>query len=170
MRPPAGLGAARAAALPGALAAEDTDAVYASTPVRTRRTAAARGLEVIVRDGVREPSAGDLETLPGLTGLRMPAGQSGEAPGRRRRGGRRGRRERCRGEGRAPGARPSIRLPLGPGAAQNACPWDIWKQRTSNTTSPTGGRCWAMSPSGSARAPPSPWSDRTAPARPRCSG
>ncbi|MEU3413552.1 hypothetical protein ABZ760_20185 [Streptomyces sp. NPDC006658] len=35
MRPPTGLGAARAAAPPGVLAAADTDSVYASTPVRT---------------------------------------------------------------------------------------------------------------------------------------
>jgi probable phosphoglycerate mutase len=99
------LGAAQAAALPGALAAEDIDALYASTLVRTQQTAAplaaARGLEVIVRDGIRELSAGDLEMLPGHTprgrrylrtafawasgdtALRMPGGESGaEALGR----------------------------------------------------------------------------------------
>lgn len=63
------LGERQAAALPEALAGEDIEAVYASTLVRTQLTAAplaaARGLEVIVRDGIREVSAGDLEMLPG---------------------------------------------------------------------------------------------------------
>ncbi|MEU6552009.1 histidine phosphatase family protein [Streptomyces sp. NPDC046915] len=63
------LGERQAAALPEALAGEDIEAVYASTLVRTRLTAAplaaAHGLEVIVRDGIREVSAGDLEMLPG---------------------------------------------------------------------------------------------------------
>ncbi|GAB1338775.1 histidine phosphatase family protein [Streptomyces sp. E-15] len=94
------LGEAQAAALPGALAGEDVEALYASTLIRTQRTAAplaaARGLEVIVRDGIRELSAGDLEMLPGHTpqaerylrtvfawaagdtALRMPGGESGE--------------------------------------------------------------------------------------------
>ncbi|MFH9657726.1 histidine phosphatase family protein [Streptomyces sp. NPDC017248] len=93
------LGEAQAAALPAALAGEDIGALYASTLVRTQRTAAplaaARGLEVIVRDGIRELSAGDLEMLPGHspqgerylrtafawaagdTALRMPGGESG---------------------------------------------------------------------------------------------
>ncbi|MEU2438011.1 histidine phosphatase family protein [Streptomyces rubradiris] len=93
------LGRAQAAALPGALAEEDIDALYASTLVRTQQTAAplaaARGLEVLVRDGIRELSAGDLERLPGRTPeglrylrtafawasgdteLRMPGGESG---------------------------------------------------------------------------------------------
>jgi len=59
------LGRRQAAALPDALAEEDIEAVYASTLVRTQLTAAplaaARGLDVIVRDGIREVSAGDLE-------------------------------------------------------------------------------------------------------------
>ncbi|WP_037858215.1 histidine phosphatase family protein [Streptomyces sp. NRRL S-340] len=63
------LGTRQAAALPEALAGEDIDALYASTLVRTQLTAAplaaARGLDVIVRDGIRELSAGDLELEPG---------------------------------------------------------------------------------------------------------
>ncbi|MCS0599974.1 histidine phosphatase family protein [Streptomyces sp. LP11] len=93
------LGEAQAAALPEALAGEDIDAVYASTLTRTRLTAAplaaARGLQVRVRDGIREVSAGDLEMRPGSspegllylrtafawasgeTALRVPGGESG---------------------------------------------------------------------------------------------
>jgi probable phosphoglycerate mutase len=93
------LGERQAAALPGVLADEDIEALYASTLVRTQLTAAplaaARGLEVRVRDGIREISAGDLEMLPGHseqgerylrtafawaagdTDLRMPGGESG---------------------------------------------------------------------------------------------
>jgi probable phosphoglycerate mutase len=93
------LGERQAAALPEALADEDIGAVYASTMIRTQLTAAplaaARGLDVRVRDGIRELSAGDLEMLPGDsegglrymrtvfawaagdTGLRMPGGESG---------------------------------------------------------------------------------------------
>ncbi|MCF4141175.1 histidine phosphatase family protein [Streptomyces sp. Tue 6430] len=63
------LGERQAAALPEALADEDIDALYVSTLVRTRLTAAplaaARGLDVLERDGIREISAGDLELLPG---------------------------------------------------------------------------------------------------------
>lgn len=94
------LGAQQAAALPDALAGEDIGALYASTLIRTQLTAAplaaARGLPVIVRDGIREVAAGELEMLPGDseqgalymktvfawaagdTGLRMPGGESGE--------------------------------------------------------------------------------------------
>ncbi|AKJ09631.1 histidine phosphatase [Streptomyces incarnatus] len=94
------LGEAQAAALPEALADEDIEALYASTLLRTRLTAAplaaARGLEVIVRDGIREVSAGDLEMLPGEsaegreymrtifawaagdTAPRIPGGESGD--------------------------------------------------------------------------------------------
>ncbi|MFF9622670.1 histidine phosphatase family protein [Streptomyces griseosporeus] len=94
------LGERQAAALPAALAGEDIGAVFASTLVRTQLTAAplaaARGLDVLVRDGIREISAGDLEMLPGdsegarlymttvfawadgETGLRIPGGESGE--------------------------------------------------------------------------------------------
>ncbi|MQY39705.1 PE-PGRS family protein [Streptomyces sp. RB17] len=94
------LGEAQAAALPEALAGEDIEAVYVSTLLRTQLTAAplaaARGLWPIVRDGIREVSAGDLEMLPGEstegreymrtifawaagdTALRVPGGESGE--------------------------------------------------------------------------------------------
>lgn len=93
------LGRAQAAALPEALAGEDIEALYASTLLRAQLTAAplaaARGLEVIVRDGIRELSAGDLEMLPGHspegerylrtvfawaagdTAVRMPGAESG---------------------------------------------------------------------------------------------
>ncbi|MEV0169942.1 histidine phosphatase family protein [Streptomyces sp. NPDC050803] len=93
------LGERQADALPEALADEDIEALYASTLVRTQLTAAplaaARGLDVIVRDGIREISAGDLELLPGDgergelymrtafawsagdSALRMPGGESG---------------------------------------------------------------------------------------------
>lgn len=98
------LGQEQAAAVPDALAGESIDAVYASTLVRAQLTAAplaARlGLEVIVRDGIRELRAGDLEMRgddeadaiylrtafawsAGDTALRMPGGESGvEALGR----------------------------------------------------------------------------------------
>ncbi|MFJ6123729.1 histidine phosphatase family protein [Streptomyces griseoviridis] len=99
------LGERQAHALPDALADEDIEALYASTLVRTQLTAAplaaARGLDVVVRDGIRELSAGDLEMLPGDsergllymrtafawaagdTALRMPGGEDGaEALGR----------------------------------------------------------------------------------------
>ncbi|MFJ9558756.1 histidine phosphatase family protein [Streptomyces fuscichromogenes] len=94
------LGERQAAALPGALADEDIEALYVSTLLRTQLTAAplaaARGLDPIVRDGVREVSAGDLELLPGHsergqeymrtvfawaagdTAPRMPGGESGD--------------------------------------------------------------------------------------------
>lgn len=93
------LGEQQAAALPAALADEDIEALYASTLIRTQLTAAplaaARGLDVLVRDGIREVSAGDLEMLDGHseagrtymetvfawsagdTALRMPGGESG---------------------------------------------------------------------------------------------
>jgi broad specificity phosphatase PhoE len=93
------LGTRQAAALPAALADEDIEALYASTLVRTQLTAAplaaARGLDVLVRDGIREISAGHLEMLPGDTeegqryvrtvfawaagdvDLRLPGGESG---------------------------------------------------------------------------------------------
>lgn len=93
------LGEAQAAALPEALTGEDIEALYVSTLLRTQLTAAplaaARGLDVIVRDGLREITAGELEMLPGDTEqsklymrtafswaagdveLRMPGGESG---------------------------------------------------------------------------------------------
>jgi probable phosphoglycerate mutase len=59
------LGREQAAALPGALAAESIDTLVVSSLVRTHETAAplaaARGLEPIVRPGIREIEAGDLE-------------------------------------------------------------------------------------------------------------
>lgn len=99
------LGERQAAALPEALAGEDIDALYASTLTRTQLTAAplagVRGLDVQVRDGIREVAAGDLEMMPGYseaahtymttlfawaagdTELRMPGGENGvEALGR----------------------------------------------------------------------------------------
>ncbi|MFG2679725.1 histidine phosphatase family protein [Streptomyces sp. NPDC048392] len=92
------LGQEQAAALPDALASEEIDALYASTLVRTRLTAAplasATGLEVRVRAGIRELAAGDLEMRgddeaahtymhtafawsAGDVGLRMPGGENG---------------------------------------------------------------------------------------------
>lgn len=59
------LGLAQAAALPEALGHEPIDGIYASNLVRTQYTAAplaaALGLPVDVRDGLREISAGNLE-------------------------------------------------------------------------------------------------------------
>ncbi|MET8825158.1 histidine phosphatase family protein [Streptomyces sp. NPDC004610] len=94
------LGRRQAAALPGALADEPIEALYASTLTRTQHTAAplaaARGLDIRVRDGLREITAGALEMLPGEsgegerymrtvfawmngdTGVRMPSGESGD--------------------------------------------------------------------------------------------
>lgn len=61
------VGRAQAAALPAALDGAPIDALYASSLVRTQQTAeplaAAHGLEVQARDGLREISAGDLEML-----------------------------------------------------------------------------------------------------------
>jgi probable phosphoglycerate mutase len=95
------LGERQAAALPRALAHEDIQALYASPLLRARLTAAplaaVRGLDVLVRDGIRELSAGDLEMQPGDspegerymrtvfawaagdTGLRIPGGEDGAA-------------------------------------------------------------------------------------------
>ena len=59
------LGLRQAAALPAALAAETIGALFVSTLVRPQLTAAplaaARGLEPVVLDGLREVVAGDLE-------------------------------------------------------------------------------------------------------------
>ncbi|MFF7750806.1 histidine phosphatase family protein [Streptomyces sp. NPDC007971] len=93
------LGERQAAALPEALADEDIEALYVSPLTRTRLTAAplaaARGLDMIIRAGLRELSAGDLEMRPGDspegelylrtvfawaagdTALRIPGGESG---------------------------------------------------------------------------------------------
>ncbi|MFI6697752.1 histidine phosphatase family protein [Streptomyces sp. NPDC050509] len=93
-----GTGERQAAALPAVLADEDIGALYVSTLVRTRLTAAplaaARGLEIRVREGIRELAAGELEMRgdeesvrrylttafawsAGETELRMPGGESG---------------------------------------------------------------------------------------------
>ncbi|MFC9859497.1 MULTISPECIES: histidine phosphatase family protein [unclassified Streptomyces] len=92
------LGLRQAAALPAALAQESIDALYASTLTRTQLTAAPlaaeRGLEVRIREGIREVSAGELEMradeeaieqylttsfawAAGDTARRMPGGESG---------------------------------------------------------------------------------------------
>jgi len=59
------LGQAQAAAVPAALAGEEIDALYVSNLTRTALTAAplaeARGLAPLVREGLREISAGELE-------------------------------------------------------------------------------------------------------------
>lgn len=59
------LGELQAAALPGALAQESIDALYISNLIRTGLTAeplaAARALTPLLRNGLREISAGDLE-------------------------------------------------------------------------------------------------------------
>jgi len=59
------LGRQQAAVVPRSLAEEEIDVVYASTLVRTQQTAepllAERGLELRMREGIREIRAGDLE-------------------------------------------------------------------------------------------------------------
>ncbi|MEV3856449.1 histidine phosphatase family protein [Streptomyces sp. NPDC050095] len=93
------LGLEQAAALPQALARETIDALYASTLTRTQLTAAplaaATGLDVQIRDGLREVAAGDVEMRgdeeavavylttsfawsAGDTGRRMPGGETGD--------------------------------------------------------------------------------------------
>lgn len=92
------LGYQQAAALPEALREEKIDAIYVSSMIRTSLTAAplaeARGLDPILRPGLREVSAGDVEgnvdeasihqyvsTLhawcDGDLDVRMPGGQTG---------------------------------------------------------------------------------------------
>jgi broad specificity phosphatase PhoE len=92
------LGLAQARALPQALADQSIDLVYASTLTRTQMTAAplaaGLGLEVIVRDGLREVTAGEFEMAndeasvqsylatmfawsAGDLDLRMPGGENG---------------------------------------------------------------------------------------------
>ncbi|MFE1954344.1 MULTISPECIES: histidine phosphatase family protein [Streptomyces] len=94
------LGQRQAAALPGALAEERIDALYASTLLRTQLTATplarARGLDIVVRPGIREIEAGELEMrgdeaaittylttalawAAGDLDRRMPGGESGLA-------------------------------------------------------------------------------------------
>jgi len=93
------LGRKQALALPQALDSEQIEAIYASTLVRTQQTAAplakAVGLQVQVRDGIREVRAGELEMLAdeaslrayldtsfgwsrGMSDARIPGGESGE--------------------------------------------------------------------------------------------
>ena len=92
------VGRGQAAALIEVLAAERIEAIYVSTLARTQQTAAplsaALGLDVQIREGVREVSAGQLEMLgddasvatyldtvfawsDGDLGLRMPGAESG---------------------------------------------------------------------------------------------
>jgi probable phosphoglycerate mutase len=92
------LGVLQAAAVPGALDGQPVDALFASNHIRARLTAEplarARGLDVQIREGLREIWAGDLEMrgepeavshyvgtllawLEGDLGRRMPGGQSG---------------------------------------------------------------------------------------------
>lgn len=94
------LGQAQAEAIPAALSDEDVSAVYASTLVRTQLTAAplagSRGLDVGVREGLEEVSAGELELradsqavhayagclaswMSGDLDRRMPGGTTGHA-------------------------------------------------------------------------------------------
>ncbi|WP_050799995.1 histidine phosphatase family protein [Streptomyces himastatinicus] len=93
------LGRQQAEGLVGRLADERIDALYASPLRRAQQTAAPlardRGLEVVVREGIRELRAGDLEMrddgesvqlylktvmawAAGQTDLPMPGGQTGE--------------------------------------------------------------------------------------------
>lgn len=59
------LGHSQARAVPDALVGEDIDGIYASRLIRTQQTAAplaaARGYDVVVRAGLEEVGAGDLE-------------------------------------------------------------------------------------------------------------
>jgi broad specificity phosphatase PhoE len=72
------LGRAQAQALPGALEAEDIAALYASPLVRTQLTAAplaeARGLDVHVRPGLEEISAGEMEMRDDVEAVHAYAG------------------------------------------------------------------------------------------------
>lgn len=92
------LGRAQAAAVPGALAGRPVDMIFVSTLVRTQQTAVPlaqeRGLQPVVRGGVREVSAGDYEMRSDEDALRdyvdivfswpehmdrgLPGGETGE--------------------------------------------------------------------------------------------
>ena len=76
------LGFEQAAAIPGALAGERVDAMFASNLTRTQLTAAplalARGLAVPVRSGIREVAAGDLEMRGDLEAVHNYLGVVGE--------------------------------------------------------------------------------------------
>lgn len=69
------LGVQQAQAVPAALAAESIDAIAVSSMRRTHETAAplaaARGLEPVAFDGLREISAGDLEGLSDEESIRI---------------------------------------------------------------------------------------------------
>nr|WP_284288846.1 histidine phosphatase family protein [Angustibacter aerolatus] len=89
------LGRQQAERVPTGLADEPVEAVYASTLVRTQQTAgplaAALGLDVQVRDGLREITAGDLEPARRRgVGAHLP--RRGRGLGRRARDGARARR------------------------------------------------------------------------------
>ena len=94
------LGMEQAAALPAALTGQRIDALYVSPQTRSQQTAAPlaaeRGLEVVIRDGLREIEAGDLEMrgdedairaylttmaawMNGGLDVRMPGGPDGTA-------------------------------------------------------------------------------------------
>lgn len=72
------LGHEQAAAIPGALAAERVDAMFASNLTRTQETAAPlardRGLTVQIRDGIREVAAADVEMRGDLDSVRAYLG------------------------------------------------------------------------------------------------
>jgi broad specificity phosphatase PhoE len=72
------LGEAQARAVPEALADEEIAAIYASTRIRTQLTAEplaeSRGLEVRIREGLQEVSAGDLELRSDLDAVHSYAG------------------------------------------------------------------------------------------------
>jgi probable phosphoglycerate mutase len=72
------LGIRQAEAIPGALASEPIEAIYASRMVRTQLTAAPlareRGLDVQVMDGIHEISAGDLEQRDDQESIRLYVG------------------------------------------------------------------------------------------------
>lgn len=95
------LGISQAAAVPEQMAREPIESVYASTATRAQLTAAplaaARGLQVIVRPGLREIAAGDWEMLGddvsvhgylALIGGWMAGGLDDRAPGPRGQSGR----------------------------------------------------------------------------------
>ena len=83
------LGAAQAAAFPLVVAGEAIDAIFASNLVRTQLTAGplARALAMLVRPGLREVGAGDLEMRGDATAveqyLRTAFAWPGGDPGRR---------------------------------------------------------------------------------------
>src|SRR5664279_220238 len=94
------LGMEQAAALPTALSGQRIDVLYASTQIRSQLTAAPlaaeRELDIVIRDGLREIDAGELEMrgddeavrgylttvaawMNGRLEVRMPGGHDGRA-------------------------------------------------------------------------------------------